>query len=186
MLERARWSVEMQTLAPARHLIEWDDYADGAAVTRQRGLDRVDTEWTAFLDSDDYFYPEHLEYLAAGALALGADYVYSYFTVHDAYDATVGDDPLMLFGVPFNPENPTQTTMTILVRTELAQKVGFREPDPGMLIPGTTHRHGEDYEFTLGCVREGAKILHGARRTWAWCHHGLNTGGLAGHGDAED
>lgn len=185
MLTRALLSCRQQTIPPADVIVQADTAGAGAAETRGAGLRKVRTGWVAFLDSDDWFYPQHLEFLALCALETGADYTYSYFTVHDAWEAARPDiDPLGLFGRPFDPANPSQTTTTILVRAELAQAIGFQTQPVGRLIDGTNLRHGEDYEFTLNCIAAGATIVHLPARTWAWRHHGLNTGGVPGHGDA--
>jgi glycosyltransferase involved in cell wall biosynthesis len=185
MLGRAVLSVHEQVFPASQLVVELDDQGAGAAATRQAGLERVATPWVAFLDSDDWWYPEHLAVLAQAADAEQADYVFSYFTVHDAWEGMRPDvDPLGTFGRPFDPDEPHQTTVTVLVRTDLARTAGFRAQPPDRLIPGTNLRHGEDWQFTLDCLAAGAKIIHVPRRTWAWRHHGLNTGGLSGEGDA--
>src|SRR3546814_18337618 len=92
----------------------------GAPMTRQHGLAMVDTEWTAFLDSDDEMDSDHIEHLLACAEDTGADYVYPWFRVQG------GSDPFpMFYGRPWDDDAPHQTTITILVRTGLAQMVGF-------------------------------------------------------------
>ncbi|MEU1272966.1 glycosyltransferase family 2 protein [Streptomyces sp. NPDC005799] len=183
MLDRAVASVKNQLLPAADISIAIDEDVDGAAVTRQRALDAVKTEWVAFLDSDDWFYPEHLRVLAAGARIFKADYIFSYFMVHFPDGKPwPANDPLGHFGRQFNPAKPHQTTITHLVRTELAKSIGFREPPEGALING--ERYGEDFQYTVECARAGAKIVHVPRRTWAWCHHGANSSGQPGRGDA--
>ncbi len=183
MLDRAVASVKNQLLPAADISIAIDEDGDGAAVTRQRALDAVKTEWTAFLDSDDWFYPEHLKVLAAGARIFNADYLFSYYLVHFPDGRPwPQNDPLGHFGKQFNPQAPHQTTITTLVRTELAQEIGFREPPPGALING--EHYGEDFQFTVECARAGAKIVHIPRRTWAWTHHRGNSSGQPGRGDA--
>ena len=183
MLDRAVASVKNQLLPAADISIAIDENGDGAAVTRQRALDAVQTEWVAFLDSDDWFYPEHLKVLAAGARIFNAAYVFSYYMVHFPDGKPwPANDPLGHFGKSFNPQAPHQTTITTLVRTELAKKIGFREPPPGSVVGG--HRGGEDWHFTVGCAEAGAKIVHVPRRTWAWVHHGANSSGIPGRGDA--
>jgi hypothetical protein len=183
MLDRAVASVKAQLLPAADISIAVDEDGDGAAVTRQRALDAVKTEWVAFLDSDDFFYPEHLKVLAAGARAFNADYVYSYYMVHFPDGKPwPANDPLGHFGKPFNPAAPHQTTITTLVRTDLAKRIGFQDPPEGAEIGG--HRGGEDWFFTVGCAQSGAKIVHIPRRTWAWCHHRGNSSGQPGRGDA--
>ncbi|MGW0837563.1 glycosyltransferase family 2 protein [Streptomyces prunicolor] len=183
MLDRAVASVRNQLLPAADISIAIDENGDGAAVTRQRALDAVKTKWTAFLDSDDVFYPEHLKILAAGAKIFNASYVFSYYMVHFPDGRPwPQNDPLGHFGKPFNPAAPHQTTITTLVRTELAKAVGFHEPPPDSVVGG--HRGGEDWHFTIGCVDAGAKIVHIPRRTWCWTHHRGNSSGIPGQGDA--
>lgn len=183
MLDRAVASVKAQKLPAADISIAVDENGDGAAVTRQRALDAVTTEWVAFLDSDDWFYPEHLKVLAAGAKIFEADYVFSYYMVHFPDGKPwPQNDPLGHFGKQFDPAAPHQTTITTLVRTELAKSIGFQDPPEGVLIGG--HRGAEDWHFTVGCAQAGAKMIHVPRRTWAWCHHGANSSGIPGQGDA--
>lgn len=166
MLHRALTSVHNQT-APHLLITVEDTTGQGAAKTRQRGLDQVTTPWVAFLDSDDEMDPTHLEQLLACADETGADYVYPWFRVKG------GRDPFpMFFGKPWDDDHPHSTTITILVRTGLARLVGFEG-------------QGEDFRFTKGCVREGAHIFHHPARTWTWHHHGGgNTSGRPDRGDA--
>jgi len=174
MRDRALQSVRGQTRLPEAVVVEVDDAREGAAATRQRGLEAVETEWVAFLDDDDEFLPHHLESLHAAATALRADYAYSW------YEVVGGIDPMpQFFGVPWDDAAPHQTTITTLVRTELALAVGFggepmEDPNGGGVTVG-----GEDYRFTLGCLAAGAVIYHLPARTWRWHHHGRNTSGLA-------
>jgi hypothetical protein len=152
----------------------------GAAATRDRGLQAVRTEWTAFLDSDDVMYPQHLAVLMNGAREHEADYVYSWYDVINRDGRVLrGVDPLGHFGRPFDPERPTQTTITVLVRTELAQLVGFQAPEPGAMVDGQVA--GEDWRFTLGCIAAGAKIVHVPERTWGWRHWGVGQPGRPGN-----
>ena len=169
---RAVESVRAQTLQPHTLRVATDLDRKGAAHTRQRALDAINPEigWVAFLDDDDELYPGHLLKLYHCAQDTGADYVYSW------YDVIGGVDPLASwFGVPWDNQRPHQTTITVLVRRDLAQQVGFLHPPDGDSIDGQTW--GEDYQFTLGCVQAGAKIVHLPERTWAWHHHGQNTSG---------
>lgn len=177
MLERAAASVRTQTV-PVGHILAEDIHRMGAAVTRDHGLALVESEWTAFLDSDDEMDPDHIESLLSCAQETGADYVYPWFRVAG------GTDPFpMFFGRPWDDTSPHQTTITILVRTELAKSVGFTNPPSSSLAPDG-NRGGEDWLFTLGCLARGAKIVHLPKRSWTWHHTGLNTSGLPGRGDA--
>lgn len=183
MLDRAVASARDQQYPAVDISIAIDETGAGAAATRQRALDAVQTEWVAFLDSDDWFYPEHLKVLAAGANVYRADYLFSYYMVHFPDGRPwPANDPLGHFGKPFSNAAPHQTTITTLVRTELAKAIGFREPPPDSIVGG--HRGGEDWHFTVGCAQAGARIVHVPRRTWAWVHHQGNSSGIPGRGDA--
>ena len=176
LLDRAVRSVLAQTM-PVELVQAEDIHRTGAAITRHHGLALVDTEWTAFLDSDDEMDRDHIEQLVACAESSGADYVYPWFRVQG------GTDPFpMFFGKPWDDAEPHQTTITILVRTELAKQVGFHTPPPDSTIHG--QRGGEDWHFTLGCLAARAKIVHLPRRTWTWHHHPGNSSGEPGRGDA--
>jgi glycosyltransferase involved in cell wall biosynthesis len=171
MLERAAASVRAQTV-PVEHILAEDIHHMGAAITRAHGLALVETEWTAFLDSDDEMDCDHIEQLLACAEQTQADYVYPWFRV------VGGSDPFpMFYGRPFNPAAPNSTTITILVRTELAKQINFAR-DPAVQVSG------EDFQFTLGCIAAGAKIVHHPARTWTWFHGAHNSSGLPTRGDA--
>lgn len=166
MLKRALASAERQTV-PCVVLPAKDVHGMGAAVTRNHGLLLVKTPWVAFLDSDDEMDPTHIEKLLKCAEETEADYVYPWFRV------VGGIDPFpQFFGKPWDSNAPHHTTITILIKTELAKRVGFHSVQ------------FEDWDFTLRCLNEGAKIVHLPERTWTWHHHGQNTSGLAGRGDA--
>jgi glycosyltransferase involved in cell wall biosynthesis len=187
MLDRALRSIQMQTLLPDEIIVAIDNDSEGAAPTRQRALMRATTDWVAMLDSDDMFLQPHLEKLLAHALATGADFVYSWFmllaqdgTLYEEYDPIF---PPTHFTNPWNPDDPIETTITTLVRRELAQEVGFFPAEaPGGTNPGANS--GEDRRFTIECMRRGARIEHLVERTWIWAHHGANTSGLPGRGDS--
>lgn len=170
LLQRALTSVLAQTWRPAGFVVAMDNLREGAPATRQRALDSVNTPWVAFLDSDDAFDPDHLESLGECANRTGADYVFSYW--HTAPDV------LGHFGKVFDPQHPTETTITVLVRTELAKKVGFKA------LPDRFENTGEDFRLVLGCLDLGAKVVHLPKRTWLWAHHGGNTSGMPTKGDA--
>jgi glycosyltransferase involved in cell wall biosynthesis len=118
MLAQAVQSVALQTLPPAAISIAVDTDRRGAWHTRQRAVDAVTTDWIAFLDDDDLFKPQHLQRLRECADETGASYIYSY------WDTSVTPDILGLFGQPFDPANPTHTTMTVMVKTWQVLKTG--------------------------------------------------------------
>lgn len=165
-------SVNAQTHQPVAILIVNDSEHQGAGWTRQTLLSLVQTTWIAWLDSDDFWEPEHLEKLSRVAAATDAVFVYSWF---------FGGDPLGHFGLPFNPCTPHHTTMNVLVRTDIAQEVGF--PPSG----GPPYSN-EDWGFITGvskiCCERGLKMVHLPERTWTYRQGSWNSSGLPTQGDA--
>lgn len=175
LLARAVNSVSRQTRPPEAIAVAYDNYGRGAPYTRSQGLNRVDTEWAAFLDDDDVMGEHHLERLLQTAKETGADLVYPWYTVIG------GTDPFPhLFGRPWDPADPQQTTITTLVRTELAQRVGGFA-DPGEDWDPAGNRAGEDFKFVCRISDAGGKVVHLAERTWFWHHHRGNTSGRNWH-----
>jgi glycosyltransferase involved in cell wall biosynthesis len=173
LLHRAIESVLTQKCKRAPQLAIAVDYEKkGAAHTRQRALDMVQTPWVAFLDDDDQFMPDHLAKLMVHAQQTGADYAYSWFHVIGGLDPF----PNTHYTLPWDNANPRQTTITTLVRTGLAKEVGFLSPVPGEEVEGQTA--GEDWNFTLGIMAAGGLISHLVERTWFWHHDSQNTSGL--------
>lgn len=157
-----------------------DTDKEGAARTRHRALESVGTEWVAFLDDDDEFLPNHLTELYMSAQHHGADYLWSRFRIQYPSGQTLAG-PAFLGDKAFSQwddSDPCQTTITTLVRTELAlQAGGFAQfDDAGELIDG--QRRGEDHEFTIRCRAAGAVFRHVPVVTWVWHHHEGNTSGL--------
>jgi glycosyltransferase involved in cell wall biosynthesis len=182
LLARAIRSVGTQTLPATAISIAVDAAHLGAPATRQRALDGVgsDVDWVAPLDDDDEFLPFHLEALYAHALETGADYVYSWFELVGPNGQSYGNhDPVFPpthFTNEFDPEDPIETTVTILVRRELLQEVGYVQLHrPEAYAAGAST--GEDRNLTLRCIEAGATIKHLVQRTWRWHHHGNNTSG---------
>lgn len=182
LLLRALNSVGAQTLVPSQISVAVDLEQQGAPTTRQRALDAVnpDMEWVAPLDDDDEFLPFHLEALHAHAIETGADYVYSWYELIAPNGMSYGDrDPVFPethFTNPFDPTEPIETTVTILIRRELLEAVGYHAIDrPKAYAAGAST--GEDRNLTLRCIDVGATISHLVRRTWRWHHHGRNTSG---------
>lgn len=172
LLARAFASVVAQTQVPEAIVVVNDSERRGAGWTRQTLLRNVDTEWIAWLDSDDTWEPEHLEKLLKVAVETDSVFVFSWFH---------GTDPLGHFGLPFNPCTPHHTTMNVLVRTDIAQEVGFPDSDTGPFS-------NEDWAFITGVAKlaceRGLNMTHLAERTWTYHQEGQNSSGLPGRGDA--
>lgn len=177
LLDRALHSVWSQTLLPDAVNVAVDTEREGAARTRQRALDAVTTRWTAFLDSDDEFLPQHLQRLVETAEVLGAAFIFSWFHM-------VGGchDPLGHFGLPFSPHTPHHTTMTVLCRTDIAQEVGFIPAADGAEVGH------EDWRFITGfckiAIERDLLMTHLAEHTWNYHCHSGNTSGVPYRGDA--
>lgn len=168
-------SVMQQTHPVSAISVAVDTTKQGAWHTRGRALVGAITEWVAFIDDDDVWYPQHLAKLLACAEATSADYVFSWFDLGAGCTrASNGDDLLGDFGRPFDPKNPHHTTMNVLVKTELAQQVGFTPPPDD---ESNLRVANEDWRFMLGCVEAGAKIVHLPERTWRYnCYPGSTSG----------
>lgn len=177
LLNRALASVLAQTHPPAAMSIAVDLNREGAAVTRQRALDAVQTKWTAFLDSDDEWLPHHLE-----AVTAVADATDRCVWVHSYFEPVAMGDPLGHFGRPFNPAAPHHTTMNVLVQTAIARQVGFHGAGPGSPFCN------EDWGFILGVSRLAVErdlvMMPLAERTWRYHGHAGNTSGMPHQGDA--
>ena len=75
MLTKALASVESQTHPATEVIVEYDENREGPAAVRNRAVEKVETEWLAFLDDDDYLLPEHLALLCMAQEESGADLV---------------------------------------------------------------------------------------------------------------
>lgn len=164
-LPRALKSIADQTHPAAAISVALDLCKQGAAHTRQRALDAVRTPWTAFLDDDDTYYPAYLETLHRLQTETDADFLWGWFDGNPVFEQHRGRQ--------MDSADPHHTTMTVMVRTELAQAVGFTQTE-------TMHPDwaGEDWQFILGCVKAGAKFAHTPDLIWTYNVHSSNTSGL--------
>jgi glycosyltransferase involved in cell wall biosynthesis len=171
MLRRALWSVLSQTMVAAAIVVEHDLHREGSAITRNRGLFKVTTEWVAFLDSDDQFLPQHLEILMQAAVETGADVIYPWPQM------VGGTDPSPdRFGQPFDGDlmrRRSYIPVTSLVRTKLAQDCG------GFHIPDVSPH--DDHGFYLSMLDAGARFVHVPVKSWIWNIHGHGMPGVPGN-----
>jgi glycosyltransferase involved in cell wall biosynthesis len=168
IFDRAIESIEWQTRPVDAISISVDTTHAGAAKTRNRALAGVTTQWSAFLDSDDQWRPNHIAALMDHAEKTGADLVYPWFTVPEGWD------PFPQFeGQPFSAkalETQNYIPVTVLVRTDLIREVGGFQPK------GPPENPCDDYGAWDALLRAGAKFSHLNMRTWYW-HWGDNTNG---------
>ena len=174
-LNQAVESVLAQTLQPTGGIaIVLDMCREGAATTRQRALNSVRTEWVAYLDDDDTWYPHHLQTLWNLAQERGADYVWSWFDGNQPFPGHRGKQMKL--------DEPHHTTMAIMVKTELSQEAGFH-PHP----EAPPEWAGEDWYHQVRCIeilrqRYGdeiavTKFAGTPEVTWTYHVHGRNTAG---------
>lgn len=163
-------SVQAQTHQPRHVHLVVDHAHQGAAATRNRGLERAmnhpdgPPDLVAFLDDDDWWYPNHLQ-THTELHRQGADFSYSWFD---------GASPFPQHrGRQFDPADPHHTTITVVVARWVAQQVRFRlDHPPGWELPQ------EDWRYILDCRDAGARFLGTGEVTWHYSLHGLNTCGL--------
>lgn len=189
LLNRALQSVTAQTLQPAEIIVVNDIERHGAGRTRSMILDRVRTTQMAWLDSDDYWYPNHLQDLSDEATRTGAKYVFSWFD--GAFD------PLRHFGKTYDVHSPHHTTITALIDVALAKEVGY--PDTSADGPFSNEDWAFISRFAELCAERyvdcmdpmpipgsiGYPMIHLPKRTWYWCQDGQNTSGRPNQGDAQ-
>lgn len=173
-LVRALESVHSQTHQPIRVSVALDRKHLGSASTRNRALDGVETEWSAFLDDDDFWLPEHVEVCLRAAMEHGADVVYPGCAVVDRNgDEIPRQEEWGRFGQKFDPDLLRQKPyipVTSLVHTDLAKKALFGPPE-GVNTPL------DDWGFYIRLLDLGAKFIHVPVITWIWLHWGGNTSG---------
>lgn len=176
-LKRAVDSVLAQIHQPIAIEVAIDRNRDGSAVTRNRALAKVKTKWTAFLDDDDYFLPNHISTLieTVSASIECVDVAYSGCRVIDSNSEEI---PLQedwgRFGLPFNAdllEKKSYIPVTSLCHTGLAQDAEFGPPDHD---PDSPY---DDWGFYLRMLGRRAHFMHVPKVTWVWHHHGRNTSG---------
>lgn len=170
--------------------VQIDEEGEGAAATRNRALEEAHlagapAEYTAFLDDDDEFLPDHLPACLEFARETGADVVYPWFNIQ-LHGQTRNDlDPLKMrggptFGQKFDADALRINNfipVTTLIRTDLLYEVG------GFPVPGTEewpHEDCEDWALWLRLLDAGAQFAHLPVRTWTWHWHGKNTSGRPG------
>lgn len=176
MLAKAIDSCLNQTLSPDNVIISVDTAGKGAWYNRNQGLMQVQTEWTAFLDDDDWMFKTHLELLKNTAVESGADLVYPWFEGKNSEGILFmgGEHPFKLQPKPELLQQCNWIPITYLVRTEAAVSVGGF---PALKSDRWPHDNCEDWGFLRDFVAAGYKIAHCPEKTWFWNIHGRHTSG---------
>lgn len=142
----------------------------GAWATRNRALEAVRTEWTAFLDDDDELYLFHVQRLLGLAAEHGADLVWGWF------DVAGGRDPFPQHrGKAFDPDHPHIVPIAYMVRTELLRAAVERTG--GFLADEAGAWDNQDQPLFVEMARMGVTACT-EQATWRWHHHSANTSGL--------
>lgn len=148
----------------------------GSAKNRSRALSGVGTEWSALLDDDDEWCPDHVRLLLEHAQETGADLVYPWF---DIPEAPWGDPWPEREGQPFDEDllrTVNYIPITVLVRTDLLWSAGGFTAK----TPDSPESLNDDHGTWQKLLASGAKFSHLNRRTWRWHWHGQHTSGVPG------
>lgn len=168
LLTRALASVHDQLRQPDAIIVEPDTDHAGPGPTRNRALDRVDTEYVALLDDDDELLPHHLRACLRRATLSGADLVYP----QPEYVGWTEADAKVPFGFDFNDALLRQRNyipITVVVRAALLRAVGgFRSPADAPVDEG---HPCEDWGAWLALLDAGATFEALHQVTWRWHHH---------------
>jgi glycosyltransferase involved in cell wall biosynthesis len=188
LLNRAASSVDAQRRKPDAVVVERDFWRTGAAKARNRALEKVDTEWIAWLDDDDELRPNHLAVLMREAVKdTSVDLWYpvpKLVTGTDPTAVVLNGRWVKPWGQRFTVESAYHIKargsfipITHLVRTSLVREIGgFPE---GQTLPDGRYQ-GEDERYLINLLDAGAWFAHVNQVTWRWYgSHGSNTAGKA-------
>lgn len=186
LLGQAVASIEAQTVIPRCIEIVTDNVGAGAGETRKLALAKAlarGTQWVSFLDSDDMWYPNHLQMhrhlVEVGEDGTGADVAYSWFDGNQIGHGELSWE-ITHRGRRFDPKDPHHLTMTLTVRAELAAQV----LDTQSIEPMHEEWTGEDWALILALRDLGARFCGTGKVTWHYRLHGGNTSGFPTRGDA--
>lgn len=182
-LARTLSSVMGQTRYPDQISVAIDTKRDGAAPTRNRAWQALETDWVAFVDDDDELRPDHLMKLLNHAHATGADLVYPWFQIYK-YGQPTQDDPLKQRGIADEliPEKLRRSNfipVTVVVKRDILEEVGGF-PDPRNKDEWHL-KDCEDWGCWLRILDAGGKISHLNDITWTWHHWGVGSKGVGGN-----
>jgi glycosyltransferase involved in cell wall biosynthesis len=156
MLREMLLSVDGQSLAPDRHLI---DISVGPVVPKLNGmLSLVDDGWVVQVDDDDLLYPNHVEVLAAN---LRADVVWTWCDVVGRdWSPNAEYQPYVLQVHNYIPAN-------CAIRAEAIKALGGHRAVP---LPDW-----HDWDLLRRLERAGASFLCVPQVTWQYRFHGGNS-----------
>lgn len=136
-----------------------DQANGGPARCRNRALEVARGRWVAIVDSDDIIHPERLERLLSAAVSLRADIVADdQLLFHED-----GSRPSLMLGETAGSLNVT-ATQWVLAGMDGTPALGYLKPlIRAEVINGLRYdealRIGEDYDFILRLLMDGARML---------------------------
>lgn len=146
-LAECKESVKNQTVPFHDHLVLVDEEREGPAVTRNKLIEQVETEWVQFLDDDDVLYPEYNETIQP--YLDDFDFVYTW----------CDREFLGLPDMDFNPDMlriGNTIPVTVCTRTEMVREVGGF-PTEGIY---------EDWQLWIKLFDAGARFKTVRKRMW--------------------
>lgn len=174
MLERALASVAAQTV-PVSVLVQPDRDREGSAVTRNRALELVQSEFAVFLDDDDQLTPHAVQVLSEAQEATGADVVSggAWLTTPPHREPVEVPAPGWIPAEAVTARSVLHVTS--LVRVSLAREAGGfqfrRDPQSGAAY--------DDYGFYCSLAEHGATFWRVPETVLIWWMHDKHTSGRA-------
>lgn len=172
MLNRAFVSVLNQMRPADQIIVSIDHDRMGSAGNRNQALNRVGTEWVAFLDDDDELLPQHLLVMLQNCD--DADVIYTGCTVLGPSGEEVpAREEWGRFGLEFDAEllrKKSYLPVTSLIRMSILKKI----TEPFQPPAGSDY---DDWGMYLKLLGKGARFKHVPQKTWIWHHWGGNSSG---------
>ena len=126
----------------------------GSATARNNGIERLETEWISYLDADDELDPRYLNYLQSFIAKHSAFDVYAVGLIRldpDGWEEAIWKNsrPVVLSIEKVLSGFSVSLGAALMRKAFFVQQGGFR----------TEIRYGEDYDFILRALADGASIV---------------------------
>lgn len=171
LLPCALESVGRQEQHPDAVIIEYDLAHEGPSIVRNRALEKVATEWVAFLDDDDELRPNHLALSLSALVENDADVSYSNYVVGSETISAGAFSLERLRGGNF------LAASAIVARTESVRKVGGFPVGDDVPMMGPDRVPCEDWGLALRLADAGCRFTWVDEITMSYNLHGLNYAG---------
>lgn len=168
LLERAKKSVENQTLKVKKHLIKLDENKDGHAIILDWLITNSETKYVAILDDDDELLPNHIELLYNKIIETGADLVYPHFKYSSLPD---GGHLERFRGKPWDNNHPHQVPITWMAKRDVILEVGGFSGGFdifSMEVDAEGNRVGQDFHLIKKLAAANKHITNIPDVTWIY------------------